>query len=312
MSPRFTIVIPAYNAARHLSDALSSLSWQTRGDWAAVVVDDGSTDGTLDVARAVHDPRIKVLTQPNRGVSAARNRGFEDVATEFVIFLDADDQLLPDALERFATALDADTALAAVYGEGELVDEAGRLIAAGGRPVWNARPSGDVLLPLLRRNFILSGGALCARAVHVRSAGCFREDLRLNEDWEHWCRLAQTGPFLYLGEAPVFRYRRAGEGVVSSIGADTGIAMQNVDAVFDNSALRKRIAPEVLRALRRSSEASVFSFAASQHLKRSDWHAAREMLTKSLRLRPFQPRELLLLAFACLRWLPGPVRARIK
>jgi hypothetical protein len=312
MPPRFSIVIPAHNAARFLPDALASLAAQSCADWEALVVDDGSTDETLAVARGVADARVRVHTQPNRGVSAARNWGLAEATGEYIVFLDADDILLPGALERYAGALDADASLSAVYGEGEIVDEEGQLLVEAAPPVWNARPSGDVLVPLLRRNFILSGGGLCARTLRAREAGPFREDLRLHEDWEHWCRLARTGPFRYLGVAPVFRYRRTGEGVVGSIGADTAIAMVNVAAVFEHPGLRSRLSPGKIATLRQQSEASVFSFAATQHLKRGAWHEARRMLAQSLRRQPAQAREWLLLGCACLGWLPGPVRARLK
>jgi len=312
MNPTFSIVVPAYNAGRFLGAALRSLQAQTRGDWEAFVVDDGSTDNTAQVALGANDARIHLLQQPNRGVSAARNRGFASAVGEYVIFLDADDELFPDALARYAGALDADGALSAVYGEGEVVDAEGGVLVAAGKPKWNQRPVGDVLLPLLRRNFILSGGALCARVSCVREAGPFREDLRLHEDWEHWCRLALTGPFAYLGPAPIFRYRRVAEGVVGSLGVDTAIAMANVDAVFENPKLRQRVDARQLAGLRRASEASVHSFVASQYIKRREWGSARAAILHSLRLQPLQPREWVLLACALLGWLPGPVRARVK
>lgn len=312
MKPTFSIVVPAYNAARFLPAALHSLQAQTRDDWEAVVVDDGSADDTAAIAHAVKDSRIRVLQQPNRGVSAARNLGFASTNGEYVIFLDADDELLPDALARFGGALDADAALSAVYGEGEVIDASGNVLVAAGSPTWNQRPVGDVLLPLLRRNFILSGGALCARAGSVREAGPFREDLRLHEDWEHWCRLALTGPFAYLGPCPVFRYRRVPEGVVGSIGVDTGIAMANVDAVFSNPAIQRRVSEAALATLRRASEASVYSFVGAQYIKRGEWGAARRALWKGICLQPVQPREWVLLACALLGRLPAPIHARIK
>ena len=310
MNPIVTIIIPAYNAARFLPEALASLCAQSEQGWQAVVVDDGSTDGTTDLASSHGDPRIKVITQGNRGVSAARNRGLAEVNTPYVMFLDADDYLLPDAVARLTGALAAYPSLAAAYGEGLVIDEDGQVIG-GGAASWNHRPSGDVLEPLLKRNFILCG-ALCARAEKLQLAGSFREELRLYEDWELWCRLAMTGPFHYLGGSPVLAYRRTDGGAVGSYGHEVTLARASLDVVFAHPTLATRFDAAARARLRRQSEASVHSFTASQHLKRHDWTAARAALLQSLRRHPAQRREWILLACAVLGWLPGPVSRRIK
>ena len=94
-SPAISFVIPAYNAADTLSVTVRSLQAQTRPDWQAVIVDDGSADSTYQVAQdlAAQDPRIKVLTQKNGGVSAARNTGVEAAEAPYICLLDADDWL---------------------------------------------------------------------------------------------------------------------------------------------------------------------------------------------------------------------------
>src|SRR5947208_14290588 len=90
--PRVSVVVPARNAAPHIGEALSSIVAQTFGDWEALVVDDGSTDGTADVARAV-DPRIVVLDNPHpAGPAAARNLAIARASGELLALLDADDQ----------------------------------------------------------------------------------------------------------------------------------------------------------------------------------------------------------------------------
>jgi glycosyltransferase involved in cell wall biosynthesis len=309
---RCTVVIPAYNAGRFLGEALECLRAQRLRDWRAVVVDDGSTDSTLATAQRFADPRFVVLHQENRGVSAARNRGLAEVDSPFVVFLDADDRLLPDSLERFVSALEANPVLTAVYGEGRLIDESGAPLAVAGAPRFNRRPSGDVLESLLRRNFILSGGALCARTARIRDAGSFREDLRLHEDWEYWCRLAQTGPFQYLGPEPVFEYRRSGQSAVATSGTDIAHTMQSVAAVFENAALGHRFPPGQLLRLRKRSEASVYSFAASQEIKAGRLREAAAALRESIRSDPRQPREWVLLGLCMARWMPGAVLRNIK
>ena len=99
-----SVIIPAYNSAPFLGETLDSLRAQTHKAWEAVVVDDGSTDNTREIidAYSEKDSRIRCVSQKNAGVSAARNRGLEEAAGDYVVFLDADDLYEPNALQAFA------------------------------------------------------------------------------------------------------------------------------------------------------------------------------------------------------------------
>lgn len=96
-----TVIVPVYNAEEWLRDALESLQRQTYADFEAILVDDGSTDGSAAICSdfADRDPRFRIIRQPNGGLSAARNTGIEDAKGDWITFLDADDALPPDALE---------------------------------------------------------------------------------------------------------------------------------------------------------------------------------------------------------------------
>lgn len=102
-----SVIIPAYNVAAYLPKALDSVLGQSFVDWQVVLVNDGSTDGTLDVARrySVADSRIKVIDQPNAGVMAARRTGLSHAVGELICFLDGDDFMTPHALERLYGSL---------------------------------------------------------------------------------------------------------------------------------------------------------------------------------------------------------------
>lgn len=100
--PLITFVIPAYNAVSTMETAVRSLSEQTSDDWEAVIVDDGSVDGTGAVADALArgDERIRVLHQENAGVSAARNAAIAAARGEYLAFLDVDDTVVSDFVEK--------------------------------------------------------------------------------------------------------------------------------------------------------------------------------------------------------------------
>jgi hypothetical protein len=105
--PRFSIVITTYNREHEIPRAIGSCLAQRYADFEVIVVDDGSEDGSIAVAAAFGDPRMKVLRHiSNRGSNAARNTGALSAAGEWVIFLDSDDELAPDALETAATVIE--------------------------------------------------------------------------------------------------------------------------------------------------------------------------------------------------------------
>lgn len=104
--PLVSVIIPAYNAEKWLGEALRSVQAQTLTEWELIIVNDGSTDGTSEVARTFRDERMHVIEKPNGGVSSARNRGIDEARGSYIAFLDADDAMLPENLERKVAALE--------------------------------------------------------------------------------------------------------------------------------------------------------------------------------------------------------------
>lgn len=123
--PRVSVIVPCYNAERFLSRALDSVTAQAYTDWEIVLVDDGSSDGTAKIASSYADRlghRCQFIQQANAGSSAARNRGIEASRGELLAFLDADDEFLPDKLQRQAAMFDRCPDLGMVYSDYSFVD----------------------------------------------------------------------------------------------------------------------------------------------------------------------------------------------
>ncbi|MDB3935380.1 glycosyltransferase family 2 protein [Granulosicoccus sp.] len=116
MSPRFSVIIPTYNRADSVLDTLSSCFAQSCEDFEIVVVDDGSSDATLDTLKSVDDSRLVVIAQENAGPAAARNRGMRQARGQYIAFLDSDDQWYPDFLEAVEKVIKAEGEVL-VYGQ---------------------------------------------------------------------------------------------------------------------------------------------------------------------------------------------------
>lgn len=187
--PAVSVVIPAFNAAETLGDALESLRRQTHGHWEAVVVDDGSTDGTADVAArlSARDDRIRLVLQDRAGVGAARNRGLAEAAHPWVVFLDSDDWLLPDFLDRLGHAVAETPETDLVYCGWQQVNADGSVEKR--RP--RAAPSSIVEALGKGCPFVIH--ACMVRRSAVMEVGGFDPGLAVGEDWDLWSRLARAG-----------------------------------------------------------------------------------------------------------------------
>ncbi len=194
-SPGVSVVIPLYNKRATIRRSLDSVLRQTFADFEIIVVDDGSTDGGGEIAAETGDRRVRVLRQPNRGVSAARNRGIADAAAGLVAFLDADDFWAPEFL---ATILD----LAQSYPDAGMYLTGRRHVYPDGSAidVWAALPEGRGM-GILPSYFAApeEGGLAHSSAVAVpgavlRAVGGFQEGAHMGEDVDMWVRIAARYP----------------------------------------------------------------------------------------------------------------------
>jgi glycosyltransferase involved in cell wall biosynthesis len=199
-----SVVIPAHNAAATLDATLHSARAQSHRELEIIVVDDGSTDGTPTLAaqHAAADDRVRIVTQRNAGVAAARNTGWQAARSDVIAFLDADDLWAPTKIERQLQALRAAGPRAGlVYCWYHGIDARGLITDVQNSPAWQ----GDVLHHLLHGNFIGNGSAALVRREALVESGGFDATLRARgaqgcEDYLLYCRIAGSFDFALVAD----------------------------------------------------------------------------------------------------------------
>lgn len=224
-NPRIVIVVPVFNTQRVLAETLRSISSQTETRWQCVIVDDGSSDDSLRIARefAALDSRFVALQQANSGPAAARNHGYRasDKRSQYVTFMDADDIWLPNALEKLCAALDGDSQAVAATALAEYLDEKGQLVLPGVRPREMSERFGwrdgqwRSLAPhepttfdslLQSSNIFPPGVVLMRRSAYERTQG-WDANLKGAEDWDLLLCVLRQGHAVFVNEV-VLHYRR--------------------------------------------------------------------------------------------------------
>jgi len=199
-----SVIIPTYNSAQYVTDAVNSVLNQSFGDLEVLVIDDGSTDDTETVMSHYTAP-VRYIRQQNGGVAVARNRGISESRGRYVAFLDADDTWLPDKLERQIAALRA-------HPDDRVCYTAFTLVTSDLSPlgIVRSKRQGRALEDLLLRGNVVGSicTVLCERSLFEKTGG-FDPALSQCADWEMWVRLAALTEFHYLDNATV-TYRQHG------------------------------------------------------------------------------------------------------
>lgn len=190
MPPCVSVIIPTWNRAEFVRDAIDSVLAQDYPSLELLVIDDGSTDATPEVVRSYGD-KVRYIRQANGGAASARNRGIAEATGEFVAFLDSDDLFLPGKLTEQVREFARQPEVVMVYSWFSILDASGRE-----RLGRRFAATGQIARSLVAHSM---QGPLATPTVMVRraallAAGGFDETMRLSEDTDLWCRLARLGP----------------------------------------------------------------------------------------------------------------------
>lgn len=204
MSVLFSIIIPCYNQAHFLPDCLDSIIAQQYPNWEAIVVNDGSTDDTIQVAKYYQekDNRIKVISKINGGLSSARNEGLRHISGQRVIFLDADDFFLNNCLLVLSEHPE-------ITNEFKLIQYAYTYVSEKKEKSLHTVFPGEKkqLIPDIFSNILAPCHSICVSKTLIDASGLFDEKLKSLEDWDFWLRAAKAGATHTIIKQPLVYYR---------------------------------------------------------------------------------------------------------
>jgi glycosyltransferase involved in cell wall biosynthesis len=207
---KVSVIIPCYNYAHFLEDAVGSVLDQTYNNWECLIIDDGSTDNTQEVASKLveKDLRIKYFYQGNMGLTASRNRGFALSQGEYIQFLDADDMIHPRKLQEQVEILDHAQAIGVSYTNYQTFkDDLSILTGRYSHLTLGDHPLEDFLFKWERGLSIPIHAALFRRSVFEKHEKPFVEELRAKEDWVMWVQLASEGVSFHFLDKDYCYYR---------------------------------------------------------------------------------------------------------
>lgn len=224
---KFSIVIPLYNKEKHIKRAMDSVLQQTYKDFELVVVDDGSTDSSYKIASSVKDPRVKILSKKNGGVSSARNYGILCSSYDYIGFLDADDVWKPTFLEsiyKLIKKYPEAGAYATLYEfrNGDISKTANiNVNLKDGKSAVVDYFKGALFDPMISSSSVVIGKYV------FDSIGQFSTDLNRGEDLEMWCRIAMMYQIVFLNK------------VLATYFQDSENKLTNTQRIYSNSFMNR-------------------------------------------------------------------------
>jgi glycosyltransferase involved in cell wall biosynthesis len=212
--PRVSVLMPVFNTARYLSDALNSISTQTFTDIEFIAVDDGSNDGSTRLLEvfAARERRMRLVTRRNIGLIATRNELLSSARGELVAWMDSDDISLPQRLALQIAAFDRDSDLVCLGAAAQCIDPEGNMLNIEHWPLLH----GEILIEQQKGGAMRFPTTMMRREVALRVGG-FREPFRIGEDLDFLLRLSENGKMANLPDA-LYLYRLHISSVCATLG----------------------------------------------------------------------------------------------
>ena len=206
--PKISVVLPVYNAEAYVDKAIESMLHQTYADFELIVINDGSTDRSLEIVRSYADPRIKVVSRENRGLVASLNEGIALAQGEYIARMDADDISLPQRFEKQVALLDAMPTVAVCGTWADVIDAQGAVKGDYTYPPINTKA---IRAYVLRHNPFIHPTVMMRKNVFEKVGGYWKAFKHV-EDYELWTRIVFAYDVANIPEK-LLHYRVTDEGV---------------------------------------------------------------------------------------------------
>lgn len=245
-TPGISVVMPNYNGGLLLSRAVDSVLRQSFSAFELILIDDGSTDNSLEVARSFEDGRVRVIEQHHKGVCAARNRGIREARGSFIAFLDSDDTWAPNCLERLHDVLAQTPDAAIAYCGWQNVG----LTGERGKPFIPPDYEIPEKIELWLENCRWPIHAALARTNAIEAVGGFNPDFPTSEDFLLWLQIVAHRKIVRVPEVLAFYFHHEGERATRNL---VRMAVNHLCTqeyfLEHNPAIRTKLGPQKIRGL---------------------------------------------------------------
>lgn len=275
MSPKVTVVIPAYNAMEYLPETVESVLRQSFSDFELLIVNDGSSDNIEEWAHAITDSRVNLISQENKGLSGARNAGILTAKGEYITFLDADDLWEPTKLEKQVDCLEKNIKIGLVYTWVNYFYRPEDIVSNGRK---GPEIEGDIFEQILEKNFIMCGSNVMIRRTCFDEVGVFDESLSPAADWDMWIRIAAQYPFAVVKEVLV-HYRQHN----SSMSKNYVSMLSDFNKIFEK--VFQSIRPDLLH-LKEKSHGHAYLYLAWLAWESKDYKESNKFLNQAVFSHP--------------------------
>jgi glycosyltransferase involved in cell wall biosynthesis len=275
-SPSISVVLPTYNVAGFIRAAIESILQQSYECFEVILLDDGSHDGTADIADSFADPRIRVCRRKHRGPTFAMNDAIGLSRGKWIAFLDGDDTWAPNKLKRHVEVMTARPELDMTFSRSRLMDENGRRLRVKS-PRWTG--------PLTYRDLLISnpaanGSSIVACRKSILTAGGFDTTFAAGYDHELWLRLALLRPdnMICIPEVLTFYRRRRGQ-----ITRDWHVMEKAWQDIIEKHRL---LHPEVVNAVEGQGRCNLYRYLAAIAYENKNYRGGLSLLSQSLKSAP--------------------------
>ncbi|MBF2064906.1 MAG: glycosyltransferase [Calothrix sp. C42_A2020_038] len=225
--PIVSVIIPTYNSEKTIKKTIQSVLNQTFCNFEIIIINDASTDSTLDIISKINDFRIKLFTYSKAGANISRNRGLSHAIGKFISFLDADDIWTCHKLQSQVKALQDNPEAAVCYSWTDYIDENDKFVVTGTHITAN----GNVYDKLLLTNFLENGSNPLIRKEALIELGGFDESLNAGQDWDMWLRLAAKYNFIAVPKVQIL-YRISSNSLSSNLARQEKACLQVLEKAY--------------------------------------------------------------------------------